>query len=123
MLDALHQDGIDLIGIGRPSVVDPGLARRVLLTEKTEGQTLGATCISYKVTGGQWLQALFPSALVGANLETIWHQLQMYRLARDHRVMPHYSLERLLVGEIICRWHILLIVVIPLLAVVAKWAS
>lgn len=97
MLAAVRQDGIDLIGLARASAVEPLLAQRLL-----ESAAIDAACPPYQVTGGEWLQMLIPSPLVGASVTTLWHQMQMLRTARGEMAQLGFSFERLLLAE---SWH------------------
>lgn len=110
---ALSQDGVDLVGLGRAAAVDPELPMRLL--QATAGTSNGASanvhddsplskdtarCHPYAVRGGEWLTRLVPSKLVGASIQTLWHQFQMQRIARREKPRLDASFEALLWAEV-----------------------
>lgn len=96
---ALREDGIDLIGIGRPAAADPEWTERLLRHSQTEDPQSSDSCVPYKVTGGRWLQKLVPLKIVGGGMMTLWHELQMSRIGRGVNTRVGWSFERLLVVE------------------------
>lgn len=104
MNTALHEDGIDLIGLGRAAAVDPDLPDRLLGTKQRKGegdmQRSLDRCVQYEMSGGQWLRKLLPLQLVGGGMTTKWHQGQMMLLAEGREPMLDCSLERLLLREV-----------------------
>ena len=107
MLQAIRQDGIDLVGLGRTAVVDINLPVR-LLESQSQGKMAQVACVEYKVTSGEWLKKLVPLQFVEGSLITLWHQLQMCRIARMKEVRLDLSFERLVVSELGRRWRSLL---------------
>lgn len=100
---ALREDGIDLIGIGRPAAADPEWLERMLDIPDGESYPKGKkdlqSCITYQVSGGMWLKKLIPLKLVGGGLATLWHELQMARIGRGKGTRADWSFERLLIVE------------------------
>lgn len=100
---ALREDGIDLIGIGRPAASDPEWIERLLgLSESAargKKQHNTDSCVPFKVSGGRWLMRLVPLKLVGGGLTTLWHELQMSRMGRGEKTKVEWSFERLLIVE------------------------
>lgn len=96
---AIQEDGIDLIGLGRAAVVDGSLPLRLLASKNiSDGEKV--MCIDYIVTGGEWLRRLIPLKLVGGSVTTLWHQMQIFKIARKEKVRLDYSFEWLLAVEL-----------------------
>lgn len=97
---ALNEDDIDLVGIGRPAAADPEWTER-LLKSTSEGTSKNHAdrCVAYSVTGGRWLEKLVPLKIVGGGMTTLWHELQMSRIARGEETKVAWSFERLLLVE------------------------
>jgi hypothetical protein len=97
-----------LVGVGRPAAADPTWTTRLLShsdslsngKSENHAKTDENRCIPYEVTGGEWLQTLVPLKLVGGSVNTLWHQMQMRRIARGVRVRPDWTFERLLAVEL-----------------------
>lgn len=104
---AIKEDGIDLIGIGRPAAADPQWIERLLQPSAYNEKESHVSredrdkCVEYKVNGGRWLQKLVPLKIVGGGMMTLWHELQMSRMARGQERRVKWSFERLLVVEIL----------------------
>lgn len=100
---ALREDGIDLIGIGRAAAADPHWIERLLRHSPKHPQTKIMpelqSCVDYQVSGGTWLKTAIPLKLVGGGLATLWHELQMARLGRGAETRVAWSFERLLLVE------------------------
>lgn len=96
---ALEEDGIDLVGIGRPAAADPGWIGRLLQKSNSSDVRPSDSCINYKVSGGGWLQKLIPLKIVGGGMMTLWHEMQMSRLGRGMDTQAEWSFERLLLVE------------------------
>ena len=99
---AMSDDGIDLIGLGRAAAADPDLPQRLLASRRAPSVASDkvARCKEYRVTGGEWLQALVPLKLIGGSLVTLWHQMQMHRIARGAEPDLSGRYEGLLLREI-----------------------
>ena len=99
---AMCDDGIDLIGLGRAAAADPDLPPRLLASQRrpTRASDKAVQCKEYSVTGGEWLQALVPLKLVGGSLVTLWHQMQMHRIARGAEPDLSRRYEGLLLREV-----------------------
>lgn len=125
---ALDQDGVDLVGLGRAAAVDPELPLRLLQAgegesdrEKNESGVQELQCRPYEVTGGEWLTWLFPSKLVGASIQTLWHQFQMQRIARKEAPRLQARFETLLLSELLRGVKYLLAVVGSALCLSMVW--
>ena len=110
ILQAIQEGGIDLVGLGRAAAVDLSLPAKLLAERLVadEDEQEQVACVDYTVTGGAWLQKLVPLKLVGASVTTLWHQLQMFRIARKETVRVQYSFERLLLLKLCTRWRVFL---------------
>jgi hypothetical protein len=121
---ALQEDGIDLIGIGRPAAADPEWIERLLQHPKTSNVDSSDSCIRYKVTGGKWLQKLVPLKIVGGGMMTIWHEMQMSRLGRGADARAGWSFERLLLVEFVhsaMALPLVTAIAVSLLAIYVVW--
>lgn len=131
---ALTEDGIDLVGIGRPAAADPDWTRRLLQPPNSSSSTSAIhnksstskegydKCIDYKVTGGKWLQTLVPLKIVGGGMTTLWHELQMSRIARGKETRVEWSFERLLIVEFLSS-RMALSVSVALCVAVLSWTA
>jgi len=75
MAECVSSGGADGVGLGRASVVDPHLAKRVLSSEKEE---VGVKKYIIPASG---LLAHIPIQVVGAGWATLWHTVMLHWLA------------------------------------------
>jgi 2,4-dienoyl-CoA reductase-like NADH-dependent reductase (Old Yellow Enzyme family) len=78
MQDALGSGACDIIGIGRPAVIWPKLAKEVLLNEEVEDADARVELAFVVPTG---LAAWVPIKLVGAGVDVMYYAKQILRLA------------------------------------------
>ena len=67
MRHAIEDGATDLIGLGRPTCIDPQLPNRLLDGSLSDED---ASCKIYSVKGISWLQKLAPIQLIGTGFDT-----------------------------------------------------
>ena len=121
IMHALQQDGLDLVGLGRAAAVDLNLPIELLLGKDTKGGKEQVKCVDYRVRGGEWLKKLVPLKLVGGSIVTLWHQLQMHRIARKKNVILDYSFEYLLMTEVWKNWGNIVVTISSIIFLAVLW--
>ncbi|KAK7409232.1 hypothetical protein QQX98_008608 [Neonectria punicea] len=73
---ALHEGACDMIGLGRPSVLNPGLPQNIILNNEVQGAD--AKVCRRKVPTPWLLKRLAPKS-IGAGVESAWYNKKMQK--------------------------------------------
>jgi hypothetical protein len=89
MADAVDSGVCDMIGLGRPAVLEPELPRKILLSpEYDDDHALGMS----HVVKGLWFAKMIPAKVIGGGLPIQFFYYNMRRLGNGLRTNPDVSL-------------------------------
>ncbi len=100
MQEALKNKELDIIGLARPMVLDPGLPRKLLLRQTESAVSMEKVWASKpQLLGAR--SPFFLVRLINIQGQQGWFYYQLKRLARGHKINPHMGLLRGLVSHLV----------------------
>jgi len=96
MADAIMSGACDLIGLGRPTILEPDIPKRLLSTDFTDDEALARP----HIVRGQWLSDMIPVKVVGSGLPIQFFYYNMKRLGSGLRADPDKSIPGLFLSAI-----------------------
>ncbi|KEI40337.1 uncharacterized protein L969DRAFT_620986 [Mixia osmundae IAM 14324] len=85
---AIEDGACDIVGLGRPACVVPDLPRYMLDASLSDEN---ARAPRYSVRG-TFLIKLVPLNVIGPGINTLWHDLQLFRIAGGKKTVPQRNL-------------------------------